>query len=201
MNSAGIEQSAEHGSQRFIVDVHLGKLAFHLRLLGFDALYRSDYTDQELIRISNDELRTLLTKDRRMLEENHAPHSYYVRSSRPREQLLEVLRWFNLFNVVAPFRRCLRCNALLESVEKSAVIDRLPRRVARYFDEFQRCPVCNRIFWKGSHYERMEKFISSILQQRISQTGNEFNGGTNDRSTKTEHDSSNESDPRSRGLG
>src|SRR5205823_11484961 len=39
---------------RFVLDVHLGKLARNLRLLGFDALYRTDYDDATIIRLSLD---------------------------------------------------------------------------------------------------------------------------------------------------
>src|SRR5262245_7749399 len=53
---------------RFVLDTHLGQLAAYLRMLGFDTLYRNDYSDDELSRISSQEQRILLTRDRGLLK-------------------------------------------------------------------------------------------------------------------------------------
>jgi len=150
---------------RFVLDVHLGKLAFHLRMLGFDTKYRNDYTDDDLVKISKDEVRVLLSKDRRLLQNNGIGVAYRVQATDPKDQLLEILRRFSLFDKIAPFQRCLRCNEKLEAVGKEAVIDRLPERVREQYDDFQICRSCDRIYWKGSHYMRMEEFIRKLLQQ------------------------------------
>ena len=148
---------------RFILDVHLGKLAYHLRMLGFDTLYRNDYRDSDLLTISTTEGRVLLTKDKKLLEEPTVTRGYCVRGKEPREQLLEVLRRFDLFNSTDPFTRCLLCNTLLRPVSKEAVLHRLPEKVRELFNEFQLCPTCDRVYWKGSHYEKMEKFIEGVM--------------------------------------
>jgi hypothetical protein len=150
---------------RFILDVHLGKLAYHLRMLGFDTLYRNDYDDAELLTISTNERRVLLTKDRELLEDPAVTRGYCVRGKDPREQLLEVMRRFDLFESIHPFIRCLICNSLLEPVSKEAVLHRLPEKVRELFNEFQLCPTCDRVYWKGSHYERMEKFIEGVMNE------------------------------------
>lgn len=151
---------------RFVLDIHLGKLATSLRMLGFDTLYRNDYTDEELAHISSTEDRFLLTRDRGLLMRSMVTHGYYVRSTNPQQQVVEVLRRFDLFGSVAPFHRCLRCNGLLKPVSKETIIDQLPPQVQQVVNEFHRCSECCQIYWKGSHYERMQKFIEAVLSSQ-----------------------------------
>ncbi len=99
---------------RFVLDQHLGKLAAYLRMLGFDTLYRNDYDDPELAQISHAEKRTLLTRDRGLLKRSMVTRGYYVRETNPRRQVAEVIRRFDLGGLVAPFRRCITCNGVLE---------------------------------------------------------------------------------------
>lgn len=148
---------------RFVLDTHLGQLATYLRLLGFDTLYRNDFGDPELARISSEERRILLTRDRGLLKRNLVSHGYYVRHTEPRQQLLEVVRRFDLKDNLHPFRRCLRCNALLEPVDKARILHRLEADTRRYYDEFRICSGCQQIYWKGSHYRRMRHFLNGIL--------------------------------------
>src|SRR5262249_31015585 len=119
----------------FAVDTHLGRLATYLRMLGFDALFEIDCDDRELSRISARESRVLLTRDRGLLKRSEVAYGHFVRATEPRQQLLEVLRRFNLSRAAAPFRRCLRCNALLQPVSKESVRDRLPPRTAQCYQQ------------------------------------------------------------------
>jgi hypothetical protein len=148
---------------RFVLDTHLGKLAYHLRMLGFDTLYRNDYNDDQLIAVSNDERRILLTRDRRLLASDRISRGCHVRETDPRRQLIEILRRFHLNASVKPFQRCLRCNSLLHKVDKSQIVDRLPQKAKEAYEEFEICETCQRVYWKGSHYQRMQEFIRSVL--------------------------------------
>lgn len=150
---------------RFIVDSHLGKLAKYLRMLGFDTLYKSDCEDDDLIALSRNEKRILLSRDGDLLERRGLTHVYRVGATTPREQLVEVLTRFDLFAMVKPFDRCLRCNQQLEPVRKQDVIDRLPPRTSAHYDEFWLCPICGRLYWEGSHLHNMDRFIQVILAQ------------------------------------
>jgi uncharacterized protein with PIN domain len=149
---------------RFVLDVHLGRLASYLRMLGFDTLYRNDYPDEELAAISSSEGRILLTRDRGLLKRTIVTHGYCLRTTDPRQQLAEVLRRFDLFNLIKPFQRCLRCNSLLKLVDKADIIDCLPPKIKEDYDEFRRCQGCAQVYWKGSHYDRMREFIDEIVQ-------------------------------------
>ena len=149
---------------RFVLDVHLGRLAAYLRLFGFDTLYRNNYSDDELAQISSSQNRILLTRDRGLLKRSIVTHGYCLRTTNPRQQLAAVLRRFDLFAAIKPFRRCLRCNGKLQPVDKAEIIDLLPPKTREYYDEFHRCAGCGHIYWKGLHYERMQQFIEGVLQ-------------------------------------
>jgi hypothetical protein len=150
----------------FVLDVHLGKLAASLRLLGFDTLYRNDYADEELAEISACQQRMLLTRDKGLLMRSRVTYGYYVRATNPDRQVVEVLRRFDLFGKVLPFQRCIRCNGLLEPVSKESIFEQLPPKTRLEIDEFHRCCECNQVYWRGSHYERMQQFIEGVLEAR-----------------------------------
>jgi len=150
---------------RFIVDSQLGRLARHLRMLGFDTLHRNDYRDQELVQIAVGERRTLLTKDRGLLKRAEITHAYYVREPHLERQLLEVVERFDLADSVAPFQRCMVCNQLLVSVAKKDVFGRVPPKSRERCDEFWECPGCRRLYWNGSHRQSMERLMAKVLQQ------------------------------------
>jgi len=151
---------------RFLLDNHLGRLTAYLRMLGFDCLYQIDYDDEELAQIVAHEERILLSRDRRLLMRKVVSHGYCPRSLDSVEQLLEVMERFNLAKRIHPFHRCLRCNHLLEAISKEAVLDRLEPLTKQYFDEFHICPACKQIYWKGSHYERMQKLIERTVGEK-----------------------------------
>jgi uncharacterized protein len=150
---------------RFVLDIHLGTLATYLRLLGFDTLYRNDFNDLVLARVSIEGKRILLTRDRGLLKRGDITHGYCVRATDPEQQLIEVIRRFDLGRATTPFNRCLVCNSLLESVSKETVSERLVPKVREHYDDFHICRACDHIYWKGSHYERMAHFVNRILQR------------------------------------
>ncbi|MBD2101047.1 Mut7-C RNAse domain-containing protein [Leptolyngbya sp. FACHB-261] len=151
---------------RFVLDINLGRLATYLRMLGFDVLYWNDGQDEDLARLSCNEERILLSRDRGLLKRSIVNHGYCVRSTDPQEQLVEVLRRFNLFGAIMPFRRCLSCNSELELVAKDSILERLPPQTRQDYEDFRLCPRCDQIYWQGSHYQRMQQFIEQVLQQQ-----------------------------------
>jgi uncharacterized protein len=147
----------------FVLDVHLGKLARHLRLAGFDALYATEAGDDELARASVEEGRILLTRDQALLKRRAVTHGFYVRETAPIRQLSEVVRRFDLRRQVRPFTRCTCCNGRLEPVDKASVARDVPARSWRCFDVFLRCAGCGRVYWKGSHAARLEHVLARAL--------------------------------------
>ena len=149
---------------RFLLDNHLGRLAAYLCMLGFDSLYHNQYSDEELAEILRKDERILLTRDRRLLMRKAVMFGYCPRSLDSIEQLTEVIERFDLLKRMTPFHRCLRCNHLLNTVPKELVLDRLEPLTKLYFDDFQICPNCQQIYWKGSHYDRMERLIQQMMK-------------------------------------
>lgn len=156
-------QSPPPVDPRFILDNHLGKLATYLRILGFDCIYRNDLQDSELVQISSQNGRILLTRDRRLLMHKVITTGYCIRTLDPNDQLVEVIHRFQLQEKIKPFRRCLRCNSLLVPVSKETILHRLEPLTKLYYEEFHLCTTCDRIYWKGSHYERMCKLIDKAI--------------------------------------
>lgn len=150
---------------KFILDVHLGKLAKYLRMFGFDSLYQNDYDDKAIIQISLAEHRIILTRDIGLLKNGSVSRAYYIRSQDSKEQLAGVLKHFDLYLAIDPFNRCIKCNGKLETVDKGSVIHLLQPNTIKYFDKFFRCTNCRRIFWEGSHFQHMQNFISSMRNQ------------------------------------
>ncbi len=147
---------------KFIADVHLGKLTRYLRMVGFDVLYENNFEDDEIVKISLEEKRAILTKDRGILKQSEVTHGYWVRSSKVKEQVVEIIKRFDLKKLIKEFTRCIECGSMLESISKNEIINELPPKVSKSQTEFSRCPSCEKLYWKGTHYHRMLSFIKTI---------------------------------------
>jgi uncharacterized protein len=150
------------GILRFVADGHLGSLTRNLRLLGFDVAYHQNSDDRQLLEVMVRENRALLTRDRRLLMHAIVQHGYCPRSQNADEQTIEVVRRFDLSELIAPFTRCLRCNAPLEAAGKADIIDKLEPLTKIYYDQFRRCPDCKQIYWSGSHFPKLQRRVEEI---------------------------------------
>jgi len=150
-------------SYKFILDVHLGKLAKSLRLLGFDTYFDINIpNDKAIATIADIQNRIVLTRDIGLLKHKAIRRGYWLRSQNPLEQLREVIRYFQLENTFKPFTRCLACNNCLAPIAKKDVWDQIPPKTKLYYNEFYHCSNCQRIYWQGSHYEKMRAFILNL---------------------------------------
>jgi uncharacterized protein len=147
---------------KFILDVHLGKLARLVRLLGFDACYQNNYTDKQIVELAITGSRIVLTRDVGLLKHKALQYGYWLRSQYAEEQLAEVIKRYDLIDDIKPFTRCIACNGKIVAVSKENVLDIIPPKTKQYFNEFYKCVECNRVYWKGSHYERMQQFIDDL---------------------------------------
>lgn len=154
-------RSAPLRVMRFIADAHMGGLAKLLRMAGFDTLYDNGFDDDEIAAIASREGRIVLSRDRDLLKRREITHGCYVRALNPRQQMLEVFQRLDLARAARPFTLCMRCNAPLRSVEKHMVLDRLPPSVREHKQQFSICDVCQRVFWEGSHWEKMRDLLES----------------------------------------
>lgn len=147
---------------RFVLDVHLGRLARRLRVLGFDALHRPDWADDALVAVSLAEHRILLSRDRRLLQRPAVTHGYRVQAIRPDAQMEEVVRRFDLWGRLRPFTRCLVCNGPVVPVPAGEAAPLVPERLRGEGRAFRRCRSCGKVYWEGSHHRRMAALVERL---------------------------------------
>ena len=121
-----------------------------------------------MAKISAQQSRILLSRDRGLLKRRRVTHGYCPRSDQPRRQLAEVLARFDLYRAAAPFTRCMRCNGELRPVEREAVAAELPPRVRRRQQRFLRCTDCGQLYWPGTHYQRLRRLVEEVLAEGAS---------------------------------
>lgn len=158
-------RSIENLPDRFIADVHLGKLARLLRLTGTDTIYKNNAEDAEIAERASVENRAVLTRDVGLLKYGKLRYGYWLRSEDPDQQLADVVRYFNLAGRLDPFSLCMSCNGTLQAVSKDEIQDMLPPRVKESFGQFKRCNSCGKIYWKGSHYKSLVHKLEEIQEQ------------------------------------
>ena len=149
----------------FILDIQLGKLARHLRMLGFDTLFRNDLKVDEFIDKACREERILLTRDTKILKHGRVQRGIWIRSPDPNSQISQIVRQLDLYSRIRPFSRCLECNGPVEIVAKKDIENRLEYRTRIHYDTFKRCTSCGKIYWRGSHTHQMLNFIERIVNE------------------------------------
>ena len=149
---------------KFLADVHLGKLTRYLRICGFDTYYSKNNSDNEIINIALSDSRVILTRDKELLKNKKVTHGYWIRSQFHNEQLQEVLIRFDLKTQLRPFTRCIECNGILANVSIEDISKHLLPKTRQYYQKFNKCPGCNRIYWEGSHFESMKRNIDDLVK-------------------------------------
>ena len=137
----------------------LGTLAKWLRILGFDTCFDPDLDDHQLVRLARAEGRVLLTRDRE-LARRRGVQTLLVTSQELDEQIRQVLADLEL-GPTGP-ARCSICNEPLLALDREAARARVPAYVAETHDSFTTCPLCQRVYWRGSHWQQMDKFRAGL---------------------------------------
>ena len=147
---------------RFVADVHLGTLARYLRLLGFDTTYGNDLDDATLADVTSRERRVLLTCDVGLLKRKAVVRGHWLRARDPERQVEEIVDALQLTRSFRPFTRCMTCNGLLEAVARKDVDGVVPPAVYRRFRAFRRCRDCDRVYWRGTHFARLQRLVAHL---------------------------------------
>ncbi len=152
---------------KFVADVMLGSLSRWLRLFGFDTLYSNRFKDFELIKISLQEHRILLTKDRILSRSKLLKDVLFINSEILEEQLVEVFLYLKDKNFSIPIKsyRCPVCNGGMTKVSKEEVFNEIPDYIVMNIDEFYMCSCCKKIYWQGSHKEKIDAMRDKILKR------------------------------------
>lgn len=153
---------------QFVLDVHLRKLARRLRLLGFDVDYQDGRDDDELAEISEKTGRLLMSRDRQILMRRNVSRGMSIRNTDPDKQVMEVLERLDLWKSCVPFSRCIECNGDVKGVptgseEYMRMKGDIPEGVLKWCTEYYRCSSCSRIYWKGSHYDKLKKKVEEYV--------------------------------------
>ncbi len=148
---------------RFVADAMLGRLARWLRVLGYDTAYDAGADDPQVVQRAVREGRVLLTRDRRLPQEWWIDAVIVLQANTPLAQLSELGTRLPLDPQRRLFTRCTLCNALLEPATLDAVRELLPARVVAEQQRFARCPDCRRVYWEGSHTQRMRRLLHAAL--------------------------------------
>ncbi|NIV39313.1 MAG: hypothetical protein GWN58_60840 [Anaerolineae bacterium] len=150
---------------RFVADAMVGTLAKWLRILGYDTCFDPDMDDHQLVRLARAEDRVLLTRDRK-LARRPGLNAVFVTSQSLEAQIDQVLTELNL-EPEHSFSRCPVCNEQLAEVDREAARDRVPAYVARTQKSFRACPACQRVYWRGTHWQQMDEQLARILKGEI----------------------------------
>ena len=152
----------------WMLDVHLGALARYLRMAGFNTWFQQeDLGDETLAKVAAKERRILLSRDIGWLKRRLVPYGRWIRATDPQEQFREVIRAYELQDRIQPFTRCTQCNDLLKMVDKPSIKTRVPARVYEQYYQFKACPSCDKVYWPGTHINKMNDLLSSVhVQER-----------------------------------
>lgn len=152
------------------MDTNVGRLAKWLRILGYDTLFINDLDDDELIRIAMDEGRILLTKDTRILRRRVVYDGQLklvlIRDDDVKGQIRQVVQTLNLDHT-KPFSLCLECNQPLMPREKDEIQELVPPYVFKSQTQYMQCPSCHRIYWRGTHWQRMNRELEKLGQTEV----------------------------------
>ena len=154
---------------KFIVDSNVGRLARWLRMAGFDTEFINDLDDNRLVRLALSKGRVLLTKDTQILKRRVATIGrlkvILIESEEVKAQLRQVVKTLNLSHEIKPFTLCLECNQPLVPREKEEVKELVPPYIFQTQNQYMQCPACLRIYWRGTHWQRMSRELEKIVSE------------------------------------
>ena len=150
----------------FIVDAMLGNLAKKLRVLGYDSTYFSSIEDEKLVTIAKNEKRVILTKDGLLCKtaQNQDIIAVLIRGNDELEQIMQIHQSikFEKFVMDTNNSRCIVCNGKLQPIEKYRIVGKIPEGVLEREEKFWMCDVCKKIYWQGTHFEKLQEFVNKL---------------------------------------
>lgn len=148
---------------KFIADTSLGDVVKFMRLLGFDVCFDSSLSLRQLIEISKEENRIILTKSKKLLKFKDVTHGIFIHPGPTEEQIKKILDFLDIKDSARPFSRCIGCNGLLENVSKKSILARIPPKTRAFCNAYTYCKTCDKIYWNGTHFIRMKKVVDDLL--------------------------------------
>jgi len=146
-------------------------------MMGYDTLFFSGGEDSAMVAIALAENRVIITRDtqivKRRLVTSGRLRVILITDDKPEVQLRQVVAALRLDTCLKPFSICLECNQPLVARSKEEVRERVPPYVFKPQEQYQECPACHRIYWRGSHWQAMNKKLESFVsyQERGQEDG------------------------------
>ena len=150
---------------RFVADINLGDIVKYMRALGLDVFFDPSLSPLEIITISKNKNRIILTKSKNLLKYKEVSHGILIRPESTTKQIACIIESLDIKDRIKPFTRCLLCNSPLENISKKEIEDRIPLRTKEFCDEYVYCRKCDKIYWKGTNYIKIKNMIHEILDQ------------------------------------
>ena len=144
---------------KLLCDHLLGSLARWLRFMGYDTAYPEPGPDRTLIERVRSEDRILLTRDKELAA--RVTGAVRIHSDILDDQIREVAAALSL-HLVSPLSRCSLCNEILVSASTEDVKDSVPEGVRSRHRAFWRCPSCGRVYWRGTHWDKMVARLNEL---------------------------------------
>lgn len=164
-----MSQTTQFIESKFVVDHNVGKLAKWLRMMGYNAVLFKGEDDGNLVRTALVQGRVLLTKDSQLMKRRVVTSgrvkAVFLDTDDPSEQLRKVIRALRLDCRFKPFSICLECNHSLVEKTKEEVRGRVPPYVFRTQEQFMECPSCHRIYWRGTHWQAMNRVLQRLVSE------------------------------------
>lgn len=153
----------------FLVDAMLGNIAKKLRLFGFDSEYFSDIDDAQLIEKAKNENRTIISRDRLLIDraKKEKIPSIYITKENEIDQFLEIISIvpLQLNEISGNVARCSKCNSTTSQIDKSKIENKIPQGILEYNDKFWKCDKCDQIYWEGTHIKKLQEFTDKLKSQ------------------------------------
>ncbi len=147
----------------FFTEKYLWKLTRQLRLLGISVIYDATLTNNQIIERITKNKEILLTRSVQQLMHGKITRGYCIRSDKPFDQTVEILKRFDLRRLILPFSRCMLCNGPIVAISKQDIQRNLKPNTKLLYHEYFKCTDCQQVYWKGSHYQRLQQFVNQII--------------------------------------
>ena len=152
--------------KRFLVDGMLGNIVKKLRLMGFDSEFAKNKSDNDVMKMMEEQNRILITKDIPLSQKAKKEQIGNVQITKEDEidQFLQINERTNLgkCSVSGNNSRCSVCNGELQYIEKNDILDKVPTGVLENMNDFWKCKKCEKIYWEGTHITNLQKFTEEL---------------------------------------
>lgn len=146
----------------FFAEKYLWKLTRLLRLLGINVIYDDTLTNKQVIELIVSSKQILLTRSAQQLMHSTISRGYCIRADDPVDQTIEVMKRFDLLGQMLPFSRCMLCNGSVVKIPMQTVESHLDSKTASLYTKYFQCSDCKKIYWKGSHYKQLQRFVDQV---------------------------------------